>query len=62
MPGQTLNDALDRLDRAVAGAETALLQQQAQMQTRVAQKDAAVRQAVEELDALIASLGGGRDG
>ncbi|MDQ4419786.1 hypothetical protein OOT33_04935 [Sphingobium sp. DEHP117] len=62
MAGQTLNDALDRLDRAVAGAETALLRQHADVQTRVAQKDAAMRQAVGELDALIASLGGGRDG
>ncbi|RXR26489.1 hypothetical protein [Sphingobium fluviale] len=62
MPNSSLHDAIDRLDRAVASAETALAGRDAQTLALAARKDAAVREALEELDGLIAALNGGRNG
>lgn len=62
MPNTSLLEAIDRLERAVATAETALAGRDAQTLALAARKDAAVREAVEELDGLIAALNGGRNG
>lgn len=62
MPSHTLHDAIDRLDRALASMETVFTERDAAMRSLADRKDAAVREAIEELDVLIASLNGGRDG
>lgn len=58
MPSPTLLQAMDRLDQAVSHAEAALARRIAEGHKTSSAKDAAVREALAELDALIASLGG----
>ncbi|MBP6030589.1 MAG: hypothetical protein KA533_04090 [Sphingobium sp.] len=59
---QTLLQALARLDRAVASGEAALDQRLRETAAQTAKGDAAVREAIAELDGLIASLTGERHG
>lgn len=62
MPSNTLDDAISRLDRALAGVEAAITEREAALRSHIARKDASVREAMEELDALIATLNGGHNG
>tara|TARA_B110001454_G_scaffold81808_1_gene78742 strand:+ start:3791 stop:3979 length:189 start_codon:yes stop_codon:yes gene_type:complete len=62
MPSHTLDDAVDRLDRALASIEAVLTERDASLRRLAERKDAAVKEAIEELDALISSLDGGRNG
>lgn len=62
MPGSELLQAIDHLDQALSRAEKALDSHLAGGRTPSATKDKTVRAAMAELDALIASLGGDKNG
>ncbi len=62
MPTPALLHAISRLDQAISRAETALGRAQAADATRHQARETLVRQAIGELDGLIAALGERGDG
>lgn len=56
MPGTDLFDAIDRLDKAVSQAEAALEASATAVREASQSRDAAIKEAIHELDGLIGSL------